>query len=344
MKEEIMKEEMITKKSLFNVNGDDSANSQSIINGNSTGICNLNNIRYKWVPKLYTIMLGNHWIPEKVNLQKDKMTIKLLTPEEDDALKKTLSFLIFLDSLQVNNLPNIQEYITDPSVNNLLVIQQFQEVIHSQSYQYILESLYPSFQREEIYNLWREHPLLLKRNSFIAKQYEDFKNKPTKESFFRVLLANFLLESIYFYSGFNYFDQLASRNKVIQTSKVIDYIRRDENTHVALFRNIMKESYDISKYKDIIYEVIDEGVMQEIEWAQDNYGNRIMGISYASSESHLKWLANKRLQTLGLSPLYEGFDNNPYQHLEQKSRENFFEAGAVTEYDRSESIQGWGGF
>lgn len=339
-----MNKEKIEKKSLFNINGNDNAEAQSIINGNSTGICNLNNIRYKWVSKLYQIMLGNHWIPEKVNLQKDKITIKNLTPEEDEALKKTLSFLIFLDSLQVNNLPNIQDYITDPSVNNLLVIQQFQEVIHSQSYQYILESLYPNFKREEIYNLWREHPLLLKRNSFIAKQYEDFTNNPSKDGFFRVLLANFVLESIYFYSGFNYFDQLSSRNKLIQTSKVIDYIRRDENTHVALFRNIIKESYDIKENKNIIYQVINEAVFQEIEWAHDNYGNDIMGISYNSSEAHLKWLANKRLQALGLAPLYIGFEKNPYQHLEEKSRENFFEAGAVTEYDRSESIQGWDDF
>ena len=35
---------------------------------------------------------------------------------------------------------------------------------------------------------------------------------------------------------------------------------------------------------------------------------------------------------------------NPYAHLEGKKRENFFEAGAVTSYDRSESVAGWDDF
>jgi ribonucleoside-diphosphate reductase beta chain len=336
--------DILNRKKLFNVDGNDDQEHQELINGNSTGICNLNNVKYKWVPGLYNKMLGNFWIPEKVNLQKDKITIKELTPEEDESVKNTLSFLIFLDSIQVNNLPNIQGHITDPAVNNLLVLQQFQEVIHSQSYQYILESLYPNFQRDEIYNKWRTNDLLKNRNSFVADQYEDFVAEPNTETFKKVLLANFCLESIYFYSGFNLFDQLANRKKLIQTSKVIDYIRRDENTHVALFLNLMRETMDIRKEEDLIYSTIDRAVNEEIQWAHSTYGDNIMGVSKDSSLKHIKYLANMRLKAMGLGNLYDGFDENPYRHLEEKGRENFFEVGAVTEYDRSESMPGWDQF
>jgi ribonucleoside-diphosphate reductase beta chain len=334
---------ILNRKKLFNINGNDDQASQKIINGNSTGICNLNNVKYKWVSPLYGKMLGNFWIPEKINMQKDKISIQELTSHEDEAVKNTLSFLIFLDSIQVNNLPNIQGYITDPSINNLLTIQQFQEVIHSQSYQYILESLYPNFERDSIYNKWRDNDLLKKRNSFVAKQYESFIEEPDSESFKDVLLANFCLESLYFYSGFNLFDQLASRKKLIQTSKMIDYIRRDENTHVALFLNIMREVMDIKKEERRICETIETAVTQEIEWAHYNYGDNIMGISPASSERHLKWLANKRLNAMGLAKIYDDHDENPYKHLDSDSRENFFET-SVTSYDRSESVGGWDKF
>lgn len=332
----------LLRKKLFNMNGNDDIEHQSIINGNSTGICNLNNVKYKWVNPLYSKMLGNFWIPEKVSMTKDKETLKLLTDHEDQAVRNTLSFLIFLDSIQVNNLPNIQEHITDPAINNLLVIQQFQEVIHSQSYQYLLKELYPSIERQEIYDQWRNNSDLKKRNQFVADQYNDFIYDRTEKSFKKVLVANFCLEGIYFYSGFNFFDQLASRNKLIQSDKIIDYIRRDENTHVALFLNIMRELMDFKKDKDWIYETINTATQQEIEWGQKIYGNNIMGINKRSTEHHVKYLANQRLKALGLESLYKDFHENPYAHLDG-GRENFFET-TVTEYDRSETISGWDEF
>ena len=52
-------------------------------------------------------------------------------------LDKILSFLVFLDSIQTANLPNIGAYITANEVNLCLSIQAFQECVHSQSYSYI---------------------------------------------------------------------------------------------------------------------------------------------------------------------------------------------------------------
>src|SRR6187402_2789335 len=119
-------------------------------------------------------MLNNFWIPEKISLVDDKVTIRELTKDEMEAFKNTLSFLIALDSMQVSNLPNIADYITAPEVGGLFTLQAFQELIHSQSYQYLLQELFPNMEREEIYNHWRNNPLLLKRNKFIAGQYQQF--------------------------------------------------------------------------------------------------------------------------------------------------------------------------
>ena len=46
------------------------------------------------------------------------------------AYDKILSFFVFLDSLQSNNLPTISEYITANEVNLCLHIQAFQECVH----------------------------------------------------------------------------------------------------------------------------------------------------------------------------------------------------------------------
>lgn len=331
------------KTKLFNAGGDDSPSSQQIFGGNPTGILNLNNLKYSWVKGFYRVMTGNHWLPEKVSLVEDKTTIKRLTEEEDQAVQSTLAFLIFLDSLQVNNLPNIADYITESGVKNLLTIQAFQEVIHSQSYQYILEGLYPYKTRDAIYEEWRVNPHLMKRNKFIADQMQSFVDNPSEEGLKRVLIANFALEGIYFYCGFNLFDQLASRKKLVQTSKMIDYIRTDENSHCALFAKIIQETMDIEKEKHWIVKFIKEAVEQEIEWANNVYGDKILGISYKSTDLFVKDLANKRMRAIGIEEVYEGV-KNPYTHLEVESRANFFEASTNTSYSRSEAVDGWDEF
>ena len=330
----------MVKNKLFNKMGTDDPQYQTIVGGNPTGIANLNNNVFTWANSLYRVMTGNFWIPEKVPLTDDKLTISLLTEDEDSAVKDTLSFLIFLDSFQCLNLPNVAQYITAPAVANLIGIQLYEEIIHSQSYQYILESLYPAITRDEIYNRWRTEPVLLERIEQITRIGEEFLAEPYIDNYKKVLSANLILESIYFYQGFMFFDQLASRNKLIQTDKIIDYIRRNEITHIGIFIPIIQELFNEVDYFDLEV-MIRDAVDNEIKWANHVYGDKILGISCKSSEQYVKFLANDRWQRLGRKqPLYPEVKKNPYAHLEQETKENFFES-TTTSYDRSESIQGW---
>lgn len=334
---------LLEKAKLFNVDGDDTKENQQLFGGNPTGILNLNNVKYSWVSGFWTTMLNNHWIPNKVSMVNDKVTIKDLTEAEDKAVKDTLGFLIFLDSLQVNNLPNIADYITCSGCKTLFTIQAFQEAVHSQSYQYGLESLYSEKVRNQIYNVWRDNPLLLERNKFIAEQMQDFVDSPTEENGKRVLIANLALEGIYFYQGFNLFDQLASRKKLVGFQKMIDYIRTDENSHVAFFTKLIHESMDTQEEKEMIYKILGTACEQEVKWSQETYGDSILGISKKSSEQYVKWLTNQRLKALRLEPLYENI-TNPYTHLDVKSRGNFFETSGMTEYSQSGAVSGWDDF
>ncbi len=335
----------LTQKKIFDEFGDDTQTGRKIINGNATGILNLNSVKYQWAPKLYKIMLNNFWIPEKISLVDDRVTIKELTKDEMDAFKNTLSFLIALDSMQVGNLPNLADYITAPEISGLFTIQAFQELIHSQSYQYLLQELFPNVEREEIYNYWRNNPLLLRRNKFIAGQYQKFIEDKTLENFKNAIAANFALEGIYFYNGFQFFYQLAARNKVANVAKMIKYIENDEVTHVNMFANIIREVFDLNNEQDraILIDNITQAAEQEIEWGKEIYGDRILGISQESTENFVKYLVNQRTKLLGLGVLYKGFTKNPYEYLNAEKRENFFET-KVTEYSRSEAVDGWDEF
>jgi ribonucleoside-diphosphate reductase beta chain len=335
----------LTAKTIFNEFGDDSMNARNMINGTATGILNLNSVKYQWASKLYKIMVNNFWIPEKVSLVDDKVTIKELTKDEMEAFKNTLSFLIALDSMQVANLPNLADYITAPEVSGLFTIQAFQELIHSQSYQYLLLELFPNVEREEIYNYWRDNPLLLKRNKFIASQFQQFVDDKTLRNFKIAIAADFALEGIYFYNGFQFFYQLAARNKVANVAKMIKYIENDEVTHVNMFANIIRELFDMNSEDDrqILLDALTKAAEEEIAWGIEVYGDRILGISTASTENFVKYLTNQRTKLLGLGVVYKGYTKNPYEYLSAEKRENFFET-KVTEYSRSEVVKGWDDF
>lgn len=342
-------EQLIQASPLFNPNGNDDVQVRTIIKGATTGLFNLNATKYSWAKSLYPVMIGNFWIPEKVSGLKDdaRMFHADLTPEERRAYKGILSFLIFLDSIQTVNLPHFSDFITSPEINLLLSIQAYQEAIHSQSYATILESVVDSKERDEIYYFWRDDKILLDRNKYIGQIYQDFIDHPSDKNFFRGIVANFLLESLYFYNGFAFFDTLVDHIKMPATGRMIAYIRRDELTHITIFSNIIRE---IKREFPGIYDeatvlsMMRTAVEQEIEWSNHILGEKIIGINGQTTQDYTHWLANQRLAMLGIAPLYPEAINNPYKHLDRLQdpngdKGNFFES-TVINYTQSSSMKG----
>ena len=342
--------DQVDKKQLFNPEGNDAIQKRTMIHGDSTNLFNLNEVKYKWAKNLYRVMMGNFWVPEKVDLTKDIKDYKQLTKDETRAFKGIISFLIFLDSLQTNNVPNISDYITAPEVNTILAIQTYQEAIHSQSYAYILESIVPAEERNKIYDFWRDDRILLERNKYIADIFQAFIDDENDENFARVLIANYILEGLYFYNGFNFFYNLASRHLLMGVADEIRYINRDELTHVTLFKNIILAIKDEKPgliTQEMVHGLFKEAVRQEIEWSNHILGNNILGINEESTERYTKFLANVRCKMIGFDEIYPGYDTNPYTHLEKLADENndnvksnFFES-TVTNYSQSSAVDGW---
>lgn len=345
---------VLNKKLLFNPNGNDNKENKRIINGNTTNLLDLTNVKYGWVENLYQSMMGNFWVPEKTSMTEDKLCYNgdKLTTYEQTSYDGILSFLVFLDSLQTHNLPNISSYITAPEINFLLSIQEFQEAIHSKSYAHIIESILPKAKRMYIYDYWRDDPVLLERISFIAKIYQDFQSKKNITNFVKSVWANYLLESIYFYNGFQFFYGLASRGLMINSSVQIRYINRDELTHVSLFRNILKELMReepkvMAKMETTLCDMMGEAVRQEINWTEHIIGNNILGITTDSTKQYTEDLSNIRMKAVGYEMLYQK-RGNPYSHLEGIAddaghgtlKSNVFESTS-TAYKQASIFTGW---
>lgn len=327
----------VNKKPLFNEYGDIEVSKKRMINGNTTNLNDFNNMKYSWVADWYRQAMNNFWIPEEINLSQDLKDYNKLNEYERTAYDKILSFLIFLDSIQTANLSNINSYITASEVNLCLTIQAFQEAVHSQSYSYMLDTICSPEKRNEILYQWKDDKILLERNKFIGEQYNKFLENPSKENLIKTIMANFILEGIYFYSGFMFFYNLERNGKMPGSAQEIRYINRDENTHLWLFRNLIRE---LQKEEADVFtdELVNElrfmmktGVEHEINWGNYVIGENIQGINKNLIDSYIKFLGNKRLKEIGLEPLFEGYDKNPAAWVDSLANANsvktdFFEA------------------
>ena len=275
----------LIRRPLFNPDGDIDVLDRRMIGGNTTNLNDFNNMKYPWVSDWYRQAMNNFWVPEEINLSKDIKDYPLLDKAERRAYDKILSFLVFLDSLQSANLPNVSEYITANEVNLCICIQTFQECIHSQSYSYMLDTICNPHERNEVLFQWKDDEHLLKRNTFIGDQYNAFLEDKSLHNFLRVLIANYILEGIYFYSGFMFFYNLGRNGRMTGSMQEIRYINRDENTHLWLFRNILlelrKEEPELftPETEEMIREMMIEGVNQEIEWGHYVIGDDIEGLN-----------------------------------------------------------------
>lgn len=345
-----MEDKEFKAKKLFNPEGDDT--NKRIIGAEPTNVFDLYNIKYKWAEKMWDNMLANHWVPEKSSMANDKSSYKTLAEDEQTAYLKLLSFLIFLDSLQTNNIPHIAEYITASEVMLPLSRQAFDEALHSRSYGHIMTSIFDEETANKAIYYWREDEIMQKRNSYIANIYQRFIDEPNPKDFIRCLIANYLLEGLYFYNGFYFFYNLGSRGMMTDTVTQIKYINRDELQHCSLFKyiivEIQKEEPELWKSMESeVYDMFKEAVKQEIEFSSHIIGDKILGMTNQSIEDYTKYLGNKRLKAIKMDQIF-GNIKNPYEHLESiggvedesSTKSNFFETTSIA-YKQANILSGW---
>ena len=331
----------MNRKKIYNPLSNENVNDRRIFGGNPTGIFELNDIKYQWAYNLWEMMLNNTWFPKEVDMTRDVSDYKHLSDVEKAAYDKALSQLIFMDSLQTNNImDNINPYVTSPEINLILVRQAYEEALHSQSYAVMVDSI--SANSKEIYDLWRRDMMLKNKNDAIAKVYDELSQNPTESNFVKACFANQILEGIYFYSGFAYIYTLARSGKMLGSAQMIRFIQRDEVTHLVLFQNLInslrKERPDLfsEELKKEVIEMFKEAVALEVAWGKYITGGQILGLTDTIIEQYIQYLADDRLTSVGFAKLYNV--TNPIKWVDDFSKfndqkTNFFE-GTVANYSK----------
>jgi ribonucleoside-diphosphate reductase beta chain len=324
----------LQERKLYDVNAPNA--STRIINGSSSNVLNWDDVRYSWAYPLYKNMLSNFWTPFEINMSSDSKQYSSLSEKEQDTFNKIIGLLAFLDSVQTDYSSRVSAYLTDSSLSALMATLSFQEVVHNQSYSYVLSSLVPKSKQDEIFEYWKTDVVLMERNDFIVQGYEEFISNPVPETFLKSIIYDVVLEGLNFYSGFSFFYNLARNQKMVSTSTMINYINRDEQLHVYLFCQVFKavlEEYpelNNEELKHFAMNTFKQAAELEIKWSKYIIGDSFEGINENDLESYIKFMANKRLNELGFDKLYPEYKKNPLPWIKAYSdvnagKSDFFE-------------------
>lgn len=279
-------------------------------------------------------MEANTWFPKEVDTTDDVKDYRNnLTVAEKRMYDLVWSQLISMDSFQTNNLAdNINPYITAPEINAVLARQAYEEANHSKSYAVMVEAICED--TDLIYEMEKHDEVLREKNDYISSLYEELAGEVTDEKLLLAMVANQILEGIYFYSGFTAIYALARAGKMLGSAQMVRFIQRDEITHLLLFQNMInsvrRERPDLftPQIEETIYDMFKKAGELEIKWGKYITQNQIMGFTDDIIEEYIHYLVDQRLVAIGLKALYGA--KHPIKWVDDFSkfndqRANFFE-------------------
>jgi len=319
---------------------------QPMFFGAPLGIQRYDGAKYPAFEKLTTQQLGYFWRPEEVSLQKDRGDFQTLRPEQKHIYTSNLKYQIMLDSVQ-GRAPGMAfiPYCSLPELESCMEVWGFMEMIHSRSYTYIIKNVYSD--PADVFDTILNDEKILERAASVTESYDNFINqaqtwaqgnlwhpqskgspsaewclKDLKRSLYRAVANVNILEGIRFYVSFACSFAFGELKLMEGSAKIISLIARDENQHLVLTQTILNNwrKGDDPEMKQIMkeeeewtYDMFKRCVDEEKKWADYLFRDGSMiGLNEKLLQQYVEWIANRRIKSLGLKPIYDiPAKNNP---------------------------------
>jgi ribonucleoside-diphosphate reductase beta chain len=328
---------------------------KGILNNNTTDPNKILPMKYKWARQHYKDGVSNNWTPEEVNMQKDVETWKSptgLAEDERRLIMWNMGFFSTAESLTANNIVlAIYRHITNPECRQYLLRQGYEEAVHTDTFIYCCDSL--GLDPDEVYSMYTRIPSIKDKDDFVLDMTksifdDNFKTDTTEniQRFVHDLVGYYvIMEGIFFYAGFVMMLSFLRQNRMVGVAEQFQFILRDESVHLAfgadLINTIVEENPEIwtRELQQTITENVQKAVELEYAYAKDCLPRGIMGLNADAIYEYLKYIADRRLERIGLEKVYDA--KNPFPWMSEmtdlRKEKNFFET-RVTEYKSSGTL------
>jgi len=310
---------------------------------------------YTWARQHYKDGISNTWVPEEIPMQEDIEQWKnprALSEEERRLILWNLGFFSTAESLTANNIVlAVYQHVSNPECRQYMLRQAFEEAVHTDTFIYCCDSL--GLDPDEIYSMYETIPSIKEKDDFVVNLTKSVFN-PTFHTegtenirqFVHDLIGYYvIMEGIFFYAGFAMMLAMKRQKKMVGIGEQFEYIMRDESLHLAfgcdLINTIIQENPEIwtEDFRNEITGLIAKAVDLEKIYARDACPKGILGINAEEFSFYVEHIADRRLERIGLQPLYG--TENPFPWMSQSTdlskEKNFFET-RVTEYQTGASL------
>jgi ribonucleoside-diphosphate reductase beta chain len=328
-----------------------------IINGRDTMFFNILPLKYNWAYEHYRNMKANHWEPEDIGMQKDieqwRDTSGQITEIDRWIIRMAIGYFSAAEGIVGDNIIHVtRELVTAPELKLVLGRHAHEENIHADSLVYMLASL--GLNPHECEAMFEDVDTIRRKADFVVSNSRalrrdlDLTQTAHKQALAKnIFVFGQVMEGTQFYGLFGMVLSLYRQNKFPGIGQMFRYTLRDESNHISVFKHLFLDLVDenpdvwTEEFQQDLVRTMCEGVELEKDFIADCLPVNALGLSKEEFCQYIDYIADRRLESVGLEPLHPGIQNPlPWlaEMMDIKKEQNFFE-GRVTEYQKSSSLE-----
>ena len=299
-------------------------------------------MRYPVFYDMYRDAIKNTWTVEEVDFSIDIVDLRSrMLPAEKHLIHRLVAFFATGDSIVSNNLVlNLYKHINSPEARMYLSRQLYEEALHVQFYLTLLDTYIPDVKERELaFSAIHNIPSIKTKADFCFKWIDSIQSldQIRTSDDRRKFLLNMIcfaccIEGLFFFAAFAYVYFLRSRGLLNGLASGTNWVFRDESMHMQFAFEVIEtvrtenpEVFDDELNSEIV-EMMDEAVACELQFAEDLLGQGVPGMSIGDMRSYLEYVADQRLENLGLPKRFGS--KNPFGFMDLQDVQelsNFFE-------------------
>jgi ribonucleoside-diphosphate reductase beta chain len=303
---------------------------------------------YPWAYEAWLKHEQSHWLHTEVPMAEDmKDWKKKLTKEEKTFLTQIFRFFTQGDiDVAGGYVKNYLPYFPQPEIRMMLTGFAAREALHIAAYSHLIETLGLP---ETTYNEFLEYAAMREKHDYIMEISS--KNTTRENTATHIAVFSAFTEGMQLFSSFIMLLNFARHGKMKGMGQIITWSIVDETQHaesmIKLFRTYIEENREIwnDELKSKIYTIAENMVSLEDKFIDLAFGvNEMEGLSAEDVKKYIRYIADRRLISLGLKGVFK-VKKNPLPWVEEMinapTHTNFFENRA-TDYAKGALSGNWG--
>jgi len=303
---------------------------------------------YPWAYEAWLKHEQSHWLHTEVPMSEDvKDWKKKLTKEEKTFLTQIFRFFTQGDiDVAGGYVKNYLPYFPQPEIRMMLTGFAARESLHIATYSHLIETLGLP---ETTYNEFLEYEAMREKHDYVMDISS--KNTTRENTATHIAVFSAFTEGMQLFSSFIMLLNFARQGKMKGMGQIITWSIVDETQHaesmVKLFRTYIEENREIwnDDLKGKIYTIAERMVQLEDKFIDLAFGvNEMEGLSSEDVKKYIRYIADRRLISLGLKGVFK-VKKNPLPWVEEMinapTHTNFFENRA-TDYAKGALSGNWG--